>query len=339
MNNVLLIGPNKNLFGGVSIHMQNLGYLLSSKGYNVLFLYDNRNSIDFSINTLHKFLKLIFLSNIIHIHSGHYMNRFSFCLLGFILRKKIIITLHSFDNKSKWAFLLTRFALFLSNEQIFVSNEIATKFKYKKHIIPAYTPIKKVLKKKENIESYLSIENKILKEKKILLAISNFVIHNGRDLYGLEEVIEVAEIFKSEKINFVSIIVLIPRITDNDEFKTMLERIKKNKLEKYIHLEYKKINLIELFRFIDIYLRCTITDGDAISVREAIDNNVPVIASDVVKRPEGVITYKYSDPSDLAKKIKYLLNQKNAKNMAPKSNNFSDELLKTYINLSYISQS
>jgi len=333
MNNVLLVGPNKNLVGGVSTHMQNLACLLSNKGYNILFLYDNRNSMSFSIKGLRKFLKLIYWANIIHIHSGYYINRFFLCFLGFILRKKIIITLHSFDNKSILAFQLTKAALFLSNEKIFVANDIAVRFKYNKSVIPAYIPINKVLNEKESIESYLSPENKILKEKKLLLGISNFVIHNGRDLYGLQEIIDLAEIFKSKKINFVSIIVLVPHIEDKREFKTMVERIKKSKLEKYIHLEYKKISLVELFRFIDIYLRCTITDGDAISVREAIDNNVPVIASDVVKRPQGVITYKYSNSNDLFNKVYYILNQKNVKPQVPKSTNFSDELLKIYTQL------
>lgn len=37
-----------------------------------------------------------------------------------------------------------------------------------------------------------------------------------------------------------------------------------------------------------IYLRPTLTDGDAVSVREAIAAGVPVLASDVVARPPGV---------------------------------------------------
>ena len=36
-----------------------------------------------------------------------------------------------------------------------------------------------------------------------------------------------------------------------------------------------------------VYLRPTRTDGDAVSIREALDAGVPVLASDVVKRPAG----------------------------------------------------
>jgi glycosyltransferase involved in cell wall biosynthesis len=37
-----------------------------------------------------------------------------------------------------------------------------------------------------------------------------------------------------------------------------------------------------------IFLRPTLTDGDALSIREAMAAGVPVLASDVVRRPTGV---------------------------------------------------
>jgi glycosyltransferase involved in cell wall biosynthesis len=44
-----------------------------------------------------------------------------------------------------------------------------------------------------------------------------------------------------------------------------------------------------------VYLRPTRTDGDAISIREALDLSVPVVASDVVGRPPGVRTLPVDD--------------------------------------------
>ncbi len=48
--------------------------------------------------------------------------------------------------------------------------------------------------------------------------------------------------------------------------------------------------LVPAFRQRTVYLRPTRTDGDAVSVREALDAGVPVIASDAVERPAGVQT-------------------------------------------------
>jgi hypothetical protein len=42
------------------------------------------------------------------------------------------------------------------------------------------------------------------------------------------------------------------------------------------------------FGYQSIYLRPTRTDGDAVSIREALDAQVPVIASDAIGRPPGV---------------------------------------------------
>lgn len=57
----------------------------------------------------------------------------------------------------------------------------------------------------------------------------------------------------------------------------------------------------------DIFVRATFSDGDAISVREALALGTPVVASDVVGRPAGTLCFKTGDANDLAAKIECLL--------------------------------
>jgi glycosyltransferase involved in cell wall biosynthesis len=52
-----------------------------------------------------------------------------------------------------------------------------------------------------------------------------------------------------------------------------------------------------------IYLRPTRTDGDAVSVREALAAGVAVIASDVVTRPAGVATLPISSPQPWLREV------------------------------------
>lgn len=59
---------------------------------------------------------------------------------------------------------------------------------------------------------------------------------------------------------------------------------------------------------VNIYVRPTSTDGDSVAIREALDEGTIVIASDVCKRPEGVITYKFGDEKDLLQKISRNIN-------------------------------
>jgi len=51
------------------------------------------------------------------------------------------------------------------------------------------------------------------------------------------------------------------------------------------------------FPFTAVYLRPTLTDGDAVSIREALDAGVPVVASNVVRRPRGVVTAELDVPA------------------------------------------
>jgi glycogen(starch) synthase len=53
----------------------------------------------------------------------------------------------------------------------------------------------------------------------------------------------------------------------------------------------------------DVFVRPSIVDGDAISVREALALGRRVVASDTDFRPDGVITFRRGDSADLADKV------------------------------------
>jgi glycosyltransferase involved in cell wall biosynthesis len=59
----------------------------------------------------------------------------------------------------------------------------------------------------------------------------------------------------------------------------------------------------------DLFLRTTLYDGDSVSVREALQIGVPVIASDNGMRPEGVHLIPRSDPAALVAAISEVLGQ------------------------------
>ena len=66
-----------------------------------------------------------------------------------------------------------------------------------------------------------------------------------------------------------------------------------------------------MFKKVNLSIRPTITDGDAISIREALYFNCEVIASDVVKRPEGTVYFKCRDIDDLYYQTSKILTSKN----------------------------
>ena len=87
----------------------------------------------------------------------------------------------------------------------------------------------------------------------------------------------------------------------------MKKKINDLNLGENFYLMTGNVILWPLFRKVDLMIRPTTSDGDAISVREALFFNCPVIASDVTSRPKDVIIFKNRDIMDLYKKCREIL--------------------------------
>ena len=69
--------------------------------------------------------------------------------------------------------------------------------------------------------------------------------------------------------------------------------------------------LAPAFRQNSIFVRPTRAEGDAVSVREAQHADVPVVASDVVTRPNGVVPFSVGNASALSEAIEEVVEQTN----------------------------
>ena len=64
----------------------------------------------------------------------------------------------------------------------------------------------------------------------------------------------------------------------------------------------------------DAVIRATATDGDSLSIREALYLGKPIIATNCVTRPEGVIVYDFNNLNDFSSAIQIALNTPNQTN-------------------------
>lgn len=67
----------------------------------------------------------------------------------------------------------------------------------------------------------------------------------------------------------------------------------------------------KVFDYADCFIRYTSTDGDSLSIHEALDFGLSVVATDVVDRPHGVYTVKRNDMDELFIVLKNLSKLKN----------------------------
>lgn len=114
---------------------------------------------------------------------------------------------------------------------------------------------------------------------------------HGRDIYGLSEAVDVFSLLCKEfsELNFL---IAVAEFGDDEFSARIKERVNRLvKSEKNCFILDGQNSLWPIFENGVIFLRPTTTDGDSVSVREALFFGCAVIASDVVPRPSGVLTY------------------------------------------------
>lgn len=114
---------------------------------------------------------------------------------------------------------------------------------------------------------------------------------NEYDLYGLLDVIEIYKKLSGDykTLNFV---LMIGVITE-DNFGTLVsEKLSELSEISNIFIIIGGASQLPLLPKTKIFLRLTKTDGDSISVREALDMGAIVIATDVCPRPDGTFLIK-----------------------------------------------
>lgn len=339
--NVLIAGPLPPPAGGISVHIWRLKHLLEDE-FNLDFIDEASVTKPgyFNVKSYNPFtyIKKIATADVLFIHSGSRILKKLHIALGRIFGKKVIITLHGYGPKRKMPYrAIDAFFFKLAHKIILVNAEIFNRVPLPKEkcvIKHAFLP--PVMKEEPNLPSI--IESRIQKARqknKIILCAnaSRLDIHNNQDLYGLDMSIEVTRnlVKKGFPVSFVYTVSSL----DNgaERFNQGQALINSYQLNDHFLLVNEKLSFVKLIEYADIVLRPTNTDGDALTIREAIYLNKKIVASDVVERPEGTILFKTRDTNDLEIKIEAAIEHGNQVN--GKINKEEENFKKYYTNLIY----
>lgn len=314
MKKLLIIGPAPHNIGGVSVHIRRLVYLLKSD-YEIDFVDEGHNRYDSIYNirslNLFKYLKLIKKADVVHIHSGVNLLRFFHILVArLFFRKKTVVTIHrdiSVENHLK----LTRWFLSQCNCAILVNNKsydlLYKPCKCRYMVLPAFIPPvpDEYQPLPNDVTVWINSHKLQNPQAKFMVAnAGDLAFRNGKDVYGLDFCIDAWRVMSSKKEpnNFYLIFVVASDSTGI--LNQYQEDIDNAELNNCILLWRSGLSFVSLVRDTDMVLRPTITDGDALTVREGLYLDKPVIASDVITRPVGTIMYKVGDVDDFVQKIK-----------------------------------
>ena len=298
---LLLIGPYPPPYGGVGNHIKRLSALLKND-FDITIVDEskNRKTNIFNIRSfkLAAYLRLIIKSDIIHVHSGHYILRLMHFITSKIFRKPIVFTVHSYAEKNK-GFLerhIDRFIFKGSKKVVFVNKETLEKFSIpNSYLKEAFLP--PLLKEEDSLPLEIVEWIKIKKANGYLISCANawrLDVYNNEDLYGLDLCIEAAKHFKENNVKIAFLF-----IVSDQSGKLPISNYKKliadYDLADLFFLYDSSLSFVRLIIESDIVLRPTNTDGDALTIREGLFFGKKVIASDVVKRPENTWLFKNRD--------------------------------------------
>ena len=293
---IVVAGKTPPPIGGVTIHVSRL----------LDHLTDNYPNQVFKKLTKISDLRYLPFTSVIHIHYGQPIFVFTLTVLSRIFFCKVIVTLHRDVKRIKGInYFFTLASAFLANKFITLNNKTYEHFSFIKNVYlassflpPLYSSNGLSIKPTDHQKILSSINNY---EYIICSCSSRLNYFENQEIYGFFDIIN-----KATKMKDFLFLLSDP----SGDYKKTVKKQQIHIPDNIIMISYKH-DFMELLKLSDIFIRNTSTDGDALSIKEALFLNKTVLATNVTNRPLGVITYNKHWDEILNKKL--FVNQKNYK--------------------------
>jgi glycosyltransferase involved in cell wall biosynthesis len=325
--NITQVGSYPPPYGGQSVHIQNLKNFLVSKGHRC-YIYNTGANKDIKDNyivniksTWDLILKLLRNdTQLVHVHCGgrgSYYKVYACYIVSKIFRKKLVVSIHSGNfpenlknlsriTKPIFITILRGYSIIICVNERIINSLIEEGIPQSKiRLLPAFSL---------NVDlSRVQLPPKtrvFLDEHCPLLSCMGFF----EPLYGLELAIDAIATLKDEYPN-IGLVVMASGYEKN----TFLQKIGAKKCVDHVLVLENLPNAETLFVLSksNVFLRPTLYDGDAISVREALAIGTPVIASKTDFRPEGTLLFEKGDIMDFIRRINECLIARSSRLKAP----------------------
>lgn len=286
---LLIIGKQPPPIGGVSIHVDRLINALSQQK-KISYSFLDLNNFSFF-----QFFRFIRKARLIHLHSSNPYFRFGIAAICFLFRKKLISTIHG--NLGRFNLIGNIFdylGLILTYYPVTVnasSQKLAVKLNSRSKLISPFIPPYKL----EPLNNKITKDIMRLKQLKDVVFCTNAsnvsFDKNGNEIYGISKLISIFE--NLPKLGLVC-------SDPSGNYSKFLKELQINIPNNVIFIS-EAHSFIEIIKLSNAMLRTTTTDGDSLSVKEALFFNKDVIASDCTARPDDVILYKTGNKDSLIK--------------------------------------
>jgi glycosyltransferase involved in cell wall biosynthesis len=350
---ILILGPVPPPFGGVSAHLARLVPLLQQSGFRVGVL-NHFHSVDapYVLGALRRnpinyyFAPRKADAPVFHYHHSRWLHLIAFFLGQRGRQAQYVITLHApdigRDLRSRLAPVrrLTRAALNRFGLVIAVNDQIRDAVRdyvdpQRLVVIPAY-----LTASADEAHAYDAEVEAFLRSGRVLIVAAYRVqfIPDGGEMYGLDTAAE-AFVALAREHPEARLALFIAQPPTDRRGRRHLAAVEQKLLDAGIRDRAAILfdrPLLPAFGYDVVFLRPTRSEGDAVSVREALQAGVTVVASDVVGRPAGVATFATGDPEALAAAVASALGRSGPEHALPapddasEAEGFSAELIRLY---------
>lgn len=314
---LLIIGKKPLPIGGVTRHVQRLTEWLEDIGYAYDF-YDLKKFNIFSM------MKAIRISKYAHLHCSSPLFQYIFAILCKVYNTYSIITYHcNLGEDGKIKNLLRFASIKLACYPIALNqNSYEIGSKYNKHILlqSAYLPDCHV---ENDIDQDTAAQIRAIKQNYNIVCSTNafnwLLDSKGNEIYCISQLVAFFDSHKQW-----ALLISDPSGNCRCHFKFVPDNI--------LFISYPH-NFINILKESDCFLRYTLSDGDSLSIHEALDLQMPVIATDVVPRPEGTTVVAVNDWDSLENAISKVSSLKVESRNVTKTKHSIPDIIHFYENL------
>jgi glycosyltransferase involved in cell wall biosynthesis len=319
---VLILGPVPPPFGGISVHVSRLVPLLMKAGLRVGVLNHFRSTdMPYVLQSLNKNpvnyyrLPKRIPSRVVHYHHSHWSLLIAVALGRGRRASRYVLTAHGTDlprrlnSKVPPLRAATRWALRRFDTIIVVNPSIRAAIQdhvgqRPVEVLPAFLRAPEEGSYEESVERFLTGGTTL-----VVPAFRVQFLPNGRDVYGLDTVIEAFRVIAKQRPSLRLALFIAERPRGRkaaQHLQRLIAQMEDAGLRERILVVFG-LPLTPAFRHDVLFVRATRIEGDALSVREALQAEVPVVASHVVDRPPGTVTFATDDVDDLCRVLAQVL--------------------------------
>lgn len=354
---LIMVGPIPPPIGGISVHIQRLADELQKHNVECV-IYNESNVADqqrhiVAMGSYRKFiLQIPFIrGDLFHFHTIDPRLRM---LLGCykLLGKKIMLTVHgeSLSQQLEHAGRLRRKLLLASLKRIdyiVCVNEATTRLllnlgfrQDRVGTIPAYIHPNERGGGQWPLPAEVS---QFMDTEDFVICANGFVrLFQDHDLYGIDLLIEMMRGLTDNGISARLLFALLGAAEQSPEERKYYEAIKRRiaaygLAERFYFYEVKDTEFWPILKKSRLFIRPTSMDGYGVSVAEALHCQIPAVASDVCKRPDGTLLFKSRDLEELTETVRRVIrNYESFKQSASKAmpKDYASDLIAVYNRIS-----